>query len=161
MQQTEKFYSNRILTAFCSVVMFAAVYIVYTKLLADPGNITEIAYFVFYGFLIVAVVGGLACAILTFDPRPIVQISPDGIGIRSFVFIEEFVPWNEVVGTRNEVYKNRVGVGVRVTVSENLFRIYRPNKRSLAINLTLLNKRETGLTRHSRIIWKFRDSKFE
>ncbi|MGN7383014.1 hypothetical protein ACTHRH_13970 [Paenibacillus sp. SAFN-117] len=84
---------------------------------------------------------------MTFDPRPIVQISPDGIGIRSFVFIEEFVPWNEVVGTRNEVYKNRVGVGVRVTVSANLFRIYRPNKRSLAINLTLLNKRGDGFNK--------------
>ncbi|GIP33538.1 hypothetical protein [Paenibacillus sp. J2TS4] len=147
IKQTEKFYSNRVLTAFLSVLMFAAAYIIYTKLLAETDYITEVAYFVFYGVLIVAVVVGLACAILTFDPRPIIQISPDGIGIRSFIFIAEFVPWNEVVGTRNEVYKNRVGAGVRITVSANLFRIYRPNKRSLAINLTLLNKRGDGFNK--------------
>ncbi len=114
----------------------------YQNTLADPFGMATTGIVVMWCMM--ALLCMLAIGFLTkaLDPRPIVEISSDGMIIRTFLFLEDFVPWHEIAGIRQEYYTNRViGTQGFAQITGNLLRIYRPNQRSLAINLTLLNKR--------------------
>lgn len=151
--EKEKFYSNRYLTGLLSILQFGAAYLIYTKLLADPYGITDIALIFLYVLFVVAIIFSAACLVLTLDPRPIIQISSEGIYVRRFIFLEEFVPWSEVLGAKQETYTKRMlNTETYAKVTTRLLRIYRSGKRSFAVNLTLLNKR--GDTFH-RVISKY------
>lgn len=103
--------------------------------MADTG--VAFSWLLVIASIVISIVGLLK----TFDPRSIVEFSSEGIKIRTFILFEEFVPWNEVVGANEEKHSQRVVGFGRIKVTTYFFRIYRPNKRSLAINLTLLNQR--------------------
>lgn len=140
--EQEKFYSNRYLTGLLSILQFGAAYVIYTKVLADPYGITDIALTFLYVLFFAAIIFAAASLVLTFDPRPIIQISTEGIYVRRFIFLEEFVPWSEVLGAKQETYTKRmINTEAYAKVTTRLLRIYRPGKRSFAVNLTLLNKR--------------------
>lgn len=139
---TTKFYSNRILSAFLAVLLFIVCYFIYTKLLADPYGITEVARIVIWLMTGIAFILGVIYTIKAFDPKPVVEMMPEGMIIRTFLFAEDFVPWNEVSGVQHEEHTQRaINMTGYVKVTTSFLRIYRPVGRSLAINLSLLNKR--------------------
>lgn len=142
MEPTTHFYAARIKTGLLAIIMMVTIYIIYTKLLVDPYGLTETAKVVLWGTVVIAAILGVVCFIKAVDPRPIVTISPEGLTIRTFIFLEDFVPWEEVIDIGQEQYTNRTinPVGY-VKVTANIMRIYRPSQRSLAINLTMLNTR--------------------
>lgn len=142
MDNQVNFYPHRIKTGLLGILMLGAIYIIYTKVLVDSYGITATATVVLWGTVAVALVVGIVYLIKTIDPRPVVEISPEGMVIRTFIFLEDFVPWEEVVDIGHEQHTNRVvNTAGYVKVTANFLRIYRPQRRSLAINLTLLNTR--------------------
>lgn len=139
-----KFYSHRVKTGIIGILCFVMIYILYTKLLADPFGLTSIAISACWAMLVILFILGVVFLLKTFDPRPIIEIMSEGLTIRTFLFFEDFVPWEEVVGANQENYTNRVvGMHGYARVTTTFLRIYRPKGRSLAINLSLLNKRGT------------------
>ncbi|WP_026677568.1 hypothetical protein [Fictibacillus gelatini] len=137
-----KFYSNRLITGLLGVLMIGVIYIFYTKILTDTYLLTGIAVAVFWALTIIAFILGIACFIKTFDPRPVVEITSEGMKIRTFVFFEAFVPWHEISGINQERFTNVVATPVTFAFTRsNFLRVYRHGKRSVAINLLLLNKR--------------------
>lgn len=138
----EKFYSNRLLTVLLSILQFGVAYLAYTNVLADPYGLTDFGYVAIYVIVIIMLFMGSVFLIMTCDPRPIIQISSEGIKVRTFIFWEEFVPWNQVLSLQKETHTKRmINMAGYVKVSSRFLRIDRPEKRSLAVNLTLLNKR--------------------
>lgn len=137
-----EFYSNRVLTGLIGIVLLGMLYIVYTQLLEDPYGLTSTAVVVMWVVSVLLLVFGIGSLIKAIDPRPVVIINSEGLKIRTFVLFEEFVSWEEVKGVNQQRYKSQVvSLYGFARVTTNILRIYRPQKRSIAINLTLLNKR--------------------
>jgi hypothetical protein len=143
-KESVKFYPNRGMTALLGIIMLGAGYILIKKVLfsEDGLGVTPVAYIFFGVLLLAAAIIGIGCLIKTFDPRPVVEFMPEGMLIRTFIFLEDFVPWEEVAGVKHEQHTQRVVSPVaRVRVTSSFLRVYRSAGRSLAINLHLLNKR--------------------
>ncbi len=141
-ENTSKFYANRILSAFLAILLFVVCYFAYTKLLSDPYGLTNIAVIVIWGITGIAFFIGVVYTIKTFDPNPVVEMMPEGMIIRTFLFIEDFIPWKEVTGVQQEEHTQRsINMAGYIKITTSFLRIYRPMGRSLAINLSLLNKR--------------------
>lgn len=135
------FYTNRLKTGFLAIIFIGLIIVLFTQVLNDTTYMAETGIALSWLLVVASIILTIVCLVLTFDSRPIVEFSSEGIKIRTFIFFEEFVPWEEVVGANEEKHSQRVvGMG-SMKVTTYFFRIYRPNKRSLAINLTLLNQR--------------------
>lgn len=140
-QSSIKFYTNRIKTAVLAVGSIVFSYVFYTKLLADPVGLTDTAIIVIWGSLIILVLLGLYTFLKTLDPRPIVEMSADGLLIRKHIFFENHIKWEEIADLKQEQYTNRhMNMAGSVKVTTNILKIYRPNQRPISINLTLLNQ---------------------
>jgi len=133
-----QYYSNRPLYGLLALLMAGVVYIVLTKELLDV--VTEFAAVVIQLMLVVAVFMGL---VSIYRMCPVVVMSEEGILVKKFVFLKEYIPWSEILDITEDQYKNRVGTADigRVRGTTTLLKIHRPNKRAVSINLTLLNKR--------------------
>src|SRR5690554_7055255 len=97
-ENASKFYANRVLSVFLAILLFTVCFFSYTQLLADPYGITDIARIVIWTMTGIAFSLGLIYTIKTFDTKPVVEMMPEGMIIRTFLFIEDFVPWGEVAG---------------------------------------------------------------
>lgn len=136
-----KYYANRFLNGLIAVAFAGVLYIVFSK-----GMLEEIATPAGQAFIYIlvgcAILVGLVSLYKAVDPNPVVVMAPEGIHIRTFLFIKHFIPWSEISNLNEKVYKNRVHSGVGATrVRTTMLQIQRQGKRPISINLTLLNKR--------------------
>lgn len=144
--RTKKYYSNRVKTGILAIIFFGLIYLIYSKFLFDTTFLTTTGIVLGWTMIIISFVMAIISLIKTLDPRPIVEIMPEGMLIRTFLFMEDLVMWDEVAGVKQEKYTNRVvNTHGYAKVTTYFLRIYRPNQRSLAINLSLLNTRGNDL----------------
>ncbi len=134
------FYTHRLKTGVLAVLSFVLAYIIKTKLLDDSGLLTDSSVMIFRVMFILSIVMGILVLFKTLDPRPILEISPTGVAIQSFLFTKVFIPWNEIESVNNENWRqvivNKSGFAMSNT---RMLRFKRTNGRSVAVNLTLLN----------------------
>ena len=144
--RTKKYYSNRVKTGILALLFLGLIYLIYTKILSDTTGLTTTGIVFGWGLMVISFVFGMSSLIKTFDPRPIVEIMPEGMLIRTYLFVEDLVMWDEVAGVQQEKYTNQVvNPHGYARVTTYFLRVYRPNHRSLAINLSLLNTRGNDL----------------
>ncbi|GAB2532278.1 hypothetical protein [Gracilibacillus alcaliphilus] len=147
--EKESFYSDRVKTIILTVLFIFALFVIFTQILNDTRHLTDTAITFIWILAVVSIFGMLACLFKTFDLRPIIEFDAEGIHVLTYGFIHHFVPWNEIVAVDN--HKQKAGVSqVRVTTS--FFRIFRKDKRTVSVNLTLLNKQGD---RFERVIAKY------
>ncbi|MBB6444025.1 hypothetical protein [Bacillus benzoevorans] len=144
--RTKKYYSNRVKTGILAIICFGSIYLIYSKLLSNPTGLAPTGIVFVWALMVISLVMGVISLVKTLDPRPIVEIMPEGMLIRTFLFFEDIVMWDEVAGVKQEKYTNQVvNVHGYARVTTYFLRIYRPNQRPLAINLSLLNTRGNDL----------------
>ncbi|NRD77653.1 hypothetical protein HPT25_09355 [Bacillus sp. BRMEA1] len=150
--ESKKFYLNRFITAVLSVLMLGVAYLLYTQFISDTEFLTDTAVVLSWIFAISSLLTGIACLIKIFDPRPVVEMRAEGMVIRNFL-TAVFVPWHEVERINQQRYTNIVvNPAGFAFVRTTILRVYRYGKRSIAINLLLINKRgdefSNTLTQH-------------
>lgn len=140
--QSKSYYSKRITHLILSIFSWGLIYLIYTKILDDPDMITESAEVILKILIIILIILGVATFVKLIDPRPIVEVSEEGIKIQSFILFNVFIKWNELEGINEEKYTQLVVNPSMIGFSTSyMLRFYRKNKRSVAVNLSLLNTR--------------------
>lgn len=118
-------------------------YIIFTKILdGNTDFITPIAItfsWVMVFLLIFMGLSGLSLIYKAIDSTPVVSLTPEGIHVKTYIFFKQYIPWEEVLLVNQEIYKQRVNM-IDVGLSTTMFRIHRANKRSVAINLSMLKR---------------------
>lgn len=95
-KNTYIFYTHRLKTGALAIMFFVIGYIFKAKLLADTHLIQDSAVMAVKFMFIVTIVMGCLVLFKAIDPRPILEISPSGIVIQSFLFTKISIPWNEI-----------------------------------------------------------------
>ncbi|MDF2506048.1 MULTISPECIES: hypothetical protein [Clostridium] len=140
--QSKSYYSKRITYLILSIFSWGLIYLIYTKILDDPDMITESAEVILKILIIILIILGVATFVKLIDKRPIVEVSEEGIKIQSFILFNVFIKWNELEGINEEKYTQLVVNPSMIGFSTSyMLRFYRKNKRSVAVNLSLLNTR--------------------
>ncbi|EIT84373.1 hypothetical protein A374_16343 [Fictibacillus macauensis ZFHKF-1] len=143
IQTTGTYYTNRVKCVIMLALLLGLIYFgVSMELFVINGETSPAGYLL----LIMLTVVSVLLFIQLVDPRPIVKVEDAGITIRSFIFWTHFVSWEDVLHTRNEKYTTQlVNMHSFVRVTTYMIRIYRPEGRSLAINLAMLNTKNGSL----------------
>ncbi|WP_371069054.1 hypothetical protein [Sediminibacillus sp. JSM 1682029] len=142
--ETYRFYADRWKNGFLAILFSFLIFILFSKVLNDTSYMTGTGVTVSWIIVGLSFLFAVICLIRTIDPRPIVEVNDDGLRIQTFLFWEEFVSWEEILEVKKEKYTQRasnITLNAHLKVTSYFLRVYRPNKRSIAINLSLLNKR--------------------
>ncbi|WP_153463054.1 hypothetical protein [Sediminibacillus terrae] len=142
--ETYRFYADRWKNGFLAILFSFLIFILFSKVLNDTSYMTGTGVTVSWIIVGLSFLFAVICLIRTIDPRPIVEVNDDGLRIQTFLFWKEFVSWEEILEVKKEKYTQRasnITLNAHLKVTSYFLRVYRPNKRSIAINLSLLNKR--------------------